>query len=97
MNFQFHYLVNSGLCWFIVVMSVAGYFLTLRRMGQKWAFWVTLSIGWAFLAISNSLSAMDIGQGTPYLLAIWLSSYVLVFASLVLLFVKLIQVTKVKE
>jgi hypothetical protein len=97
MTFQFHYLVNSGLCWLIVVMAWAGYFLTWKRTGQKWPFWVILSVGWTFLAVSNSLSALNIGEGTSYLFAIWLSSYVLVFASLVLLFVKLIDQIRARQ
>ena len=97
MNFQLHYVINSGLCWFIVLMAVVGYFLTLKRIGEKWLFWVILSAGWALLAISNSIVALGISQKTSYLLAIWLSSYVLVFASLVLLFVKVVQILKVKK
>ncbi len=92
MDIQSRYLISSGLCWLIVVMAAAGYFLTLRRLKQKWAFWLMLIIGWAFLAISNTLSALSIGQGTDFPAAIWLASYVMVTASLVLLFVKLIQV-----
>lgn len=92
MDIQSRYLVSSGLCWLIVVMAAAGYFLTLRRLKQKWAFWLMLIIGWAFLAISNTLSVLSIGQGTNFPAAIWLASYVIVTASLVLLFLKLIQV-----
>ena len=55
MNFQLHYLINSVLCWSIVLMAILGYFLTLKRTGQKWVFWVVLAAGWALLAISNSL------------------------------------------
>jgi L-asparagine transporter-like permease len=87
-----HYLVNSALCWLVVIMAATGYFLTVRRLRQRWAFWVVLIIGWAFLAISNTLSALSIGQGTYFPAAIWLTSYVMVIASLVLLFLKLIQV-----
>ena len=65
-------------------------------MGQKWPFWVILIAGWAFLAVSNTLVALGISQGTPFVPAIWLSSYVLILVSLVLLFFKLIQVIKVK-
>ena len=97
MNFQLHYLINSVLCWSIVLMAVVGYFLTLKRIGQKWVFWVVLSMGWALLAISNSLVAFGTSQGNVYLLAIWLSSYVLVIASLALLFVKVIQMLKIKQ
>ena len=97
MDLQSHFVVNSGLSWFIVLMAVAGYFLTLRRLKQKWVFWVMLIVGWTLLAVSNSLSALGIGQGSYYLLTIWLLSYVLVIASLVLLFFKLIQVMKTKS
>jgi hypothetical protein len=88
------YLINSGLCWFIVVMAALGYFLTVRRLKQKWAFWLMLIIGWAFLAIANTLSALNIGQGTYFPTAVWLTSYVMVIASLVLLFLKLIQIVE---
>jgi hypothetical protein len=91
---EFHYLLNSGLCCLIVLMAVTGYFLTVRRLKQKWAFWVTLIVGWTLLAISNLLSTFRIGQGTAYPLAVWLSSYVMVIASLVLLFLKLIRIMR---
>jgi hypothetical protein len=97
MDSHLHYLINSGLCWFIVVMALTGYVVTLKRTGQKWPFWVILSIGWAFLAISNSLSTAGLGQDGSYLVAIWLCSYVLVIASLALLFVKLIQTMKGRQ
>jgi hypothetical protein len=97
MSFQAHYLINSGLCWLIVLMALAGYFLTVKRTGQKWPFWLTLGVGWSLMAISNSLTVLGIAQETSYLLGIWLSSYVLVVASMLLLFVKLIQLVQVKQ
>jgi hypothetical protein len=36
------YLVNCGFGWFIALLAIAGYFLTLRRMGEKWLFWIIL-------------------------------------------------------
>jgi hypothetical protein len=97
MNPHFHYAVNIGLCWFIVFLAIGGYFLTLRRMGQKWPFWVILIAGWGFLAVSNTLVALGIAGGTPYISAVWMSSYVLILASLVLLFFRLIRVMKIRE
>lgn len=88
------YFVNCGFGWLIVVLAIGGYFLTLRRMREKWFFWVILAIGWAFFAIAQTLLVTGVSAGVPYLTAIWLSSYVLVIASLVLLFIKL---TKVKQ
>jgi hypothetical protein len=89
---QIHFLINSGLCWSIVLMAVAGYLLTLKRIGQKWPFWMIIIIGWAFLAISNSLAALGVNPGTSYVRAVWLASFVLVIASLTLLFIKLIEI-----
>jgi hypothetical protein len=83
------YSVNCGFAWFIVLMSVVGYFLTLKRTGEKWLFWIILALGWAFFAISNTLIVAGVPAGERYLMAIWLSSYLLVMASLVLLFLKL--------
>ena len=92
MNMQSYYLVSSLLCWFIVVFGLVGYFLIVRRLKQKWLFWLTLIVGWTLLAVANSISALGLGRGTFYPSAIWLSSYVMVIASIVLLFLKLIKV-----
>jgi len=88
------YLVNCGFGWFIVALAIAGYFLTLARMRERWTFWIVLAVGWAFFAVANTLLISGVPEGVPYLVAIWLSSYILVAASLALLFVKL---TKVKQ
>lgn len=85
-------LVNCGFAWLIVLLAVAGYFLTLRRMGQRWLFWIVLAAGWAFFAVAHTLLVAGVSAGTPYLTAIWLSSYVLVVISLALLFLKLTSV-----
>jgi hypothetical protein len=97
MNSQFHYILNSGLCWLVVLLAISGYFLTLKRIGQKWPFWMILIAGWALLAVSNSLIAVGINREAPYVTGIWLSSFILVFASLVLLFIKLIQIINAKR
>jgi hypothetical protein len=94
MEIPVSYFVNCGFAWFIVLLAVAGYFLTLRRMGQKWLFWIVLAIGWAFFAVAQTLLVTGVSAGMPYLTAIWLSSYVLVVASLALLFITL---TRVKQ
>ena len=94
MDIPVSYLVNCGFAWFIVLLAIAGYFLTLRRMGKTWPFWIVLATGWAFFAVAQTLLISGVSAGVPYLAAIWLSSYVLVIASLVLLFLRL---TKVKQ
>jgi hypothetical protein len=94
MQIPVEYLVNCGFGWFIVVLAIAGYFLTLAKMGERWIFWIVLAVGWAFFAVANTLLISGVPAGVPYLVAIWLSSYILVAASLALLFVRL---TKVKQ
>ena len=94
MDVPISYLVNFGFGWAIVLLAIIGYFLTLRRMGEKWLFWIILVVGWAFFAIAQTLLITGVHAGVPYLVAIWLSSYVLVIASMVLLFIKL---TRVKQ
>ncbi len=42
------YSVNCGFGWFIVLLATAGYFLTWRRMRERWSFWIILAVGWAF-------------------------------------------------
>ncbi len=88
------YFVNSGFAWFIVLLAIVGYFLTQKRMHEKWLFWIILAVGWGFFAVAQTLIVTGIDAGTPYLIALWLSSYVLVIVSLVLLF---IQLTKVRQ
>lgn len=95
MQIPVSYLVNCGFAWFIVLLAVAGYFLTLRRMRERWVFWIVLATGWAFFAVAQTLLVTGVSAGMPYLAAIWLSSYVLVVLSLALLFVKLN--TRVKQ
>jgi hypothetical protein len=94
MEIPVSYLVNCGFAWFIVLLAVAGYFLTLKRMGERWLFWIVLAVGWTFFAVAQTLLVTGISASMPYLTAIWLSSYILVVASLAILFMTL---TKVKQ
>jgi len=96
MDVPVSYLVNCGFAWFIVVLAITGYFLTLKKIREKWPFWIILAIGWAFFAIAHTLLINGVSAGTPYLAAMWLSSYVLVIASLALLFIKLTKIKPVK-
>lgn len=97
MNIHLHYLINAIICWVIALMGIAGYFITVKRIQQKWTFWLVLFAGWGILAIPNSLLAFGIVLDQSYLLAIWLSSYILVFASLVLLFIRLVKILELKR
>jgi hypothetical protein len=85
-------LVNVGFGWIITFLSVIGFVLTKNRTGEKWPFWIVLAVGWSFFAIAKTLIMAGVQSNVPYLVAFWLSSYVLVITSMVLLFVKLVRV-----
>jgi len=87
-------LVNVGFSWLIVLMAAGGYFMTWRRTKEKWSFWITLSVGWALLAISNTLVVLDPVQQISLPTALALASYVFVMSSLLLLFLRLTRVLR---
>ena len=89
MEINISYLVNSGFAWFIVLFAIIGYFLTWARMKERWILWIVLATGWAFFAVANTLLFVGAQSGTPFLIAIWLSFFILVTISLALLFIKL--------
>ena len=95
MEIPVSYLLNGVFAWSIVILAIAGYFLTLRRLREKWVFWVVLAIGWSFFAICHTLLIAGVSVDVSVLSALWLSSYVLVMASLLLLFIKLIGMKKI--
>lgn len=88
------YFLNASFSWFIVLLAIVGYFLTLRRMGERWIFWIVLASGWALFAIANTLITAGASMNLPFMILVWLSSYLLVVASLVILFIRL---TKLKQ
>ena len=92
MSVPVSYLMNCIFAWFIVLLAIIGYFLTLRKMGERWPFWIILATGWALFAIPNTILIVGNGEATSFLFAVWLSSYILVMASLVLLFIRLAKI-----
>jgi hypothetical protein len=94
MNTPITNIVNCSFAWFIVLLAITGYFLTIKRMGEKWAFWIVLATGWGFFAMAYTLVLLGVPASTPFLIAVWLSSFVLVAVSLTLLFLKLTRRAK---
>lgn len=82
-------LVNCCFGWFLVILAFLGYYLTWKNRGEKWPFWGVLAAGWAFFALAQTLVLTGAHAGAFYIVAIWLSSYVMVIASMILLFLKL--------
>jgi hypothetical protein len=85
-------IVNCVFSWSIVALAISGYLITLKRIREKWLFWIVLAIGWAFVAIFETLMASGVNIDSMQITTAWLSSYLLVMASLLLLFLKFIQI-----
>ena len=54
------YYVNCVFAWVTVVLALVGYFYTVRRAGEKWAFWPIFALGWTMFAISHTLALLGI-------------------------------------
>jgi hypothetical protein len=86
--------VNLAFALVIAVLSIVGYVLTNKRTGQRWSLWIVLATGWAILAIPYILFLSGLSLSVAVMAAIWLSSYILIMLSLVLIFLKLLEMMK---
>ena len=88
--------VNLVFALLIAVLSIVGYVLTNKRIGQQWSLWIVLATGWVILAIPYILFLAGQNLSIAVMAAIWLSSYLLIMVSLVLIFLKLLEMMKNK-
>ncbi|MBN2238725.1 MAG: hypothetical protein JW712_03040 [Dehalococcoidales bacterium] len=89
-------IINCSFGWFLVVLALVGYYLTYKKIGERWSFWFILALGWSFFALTQTLVLAGAQAEAYYIVTIWLCSYVLVSASMILLFLKLVG-SKVKK
>ena len=85
-------IINCLFTWSIVALAIGGYLITLKRIKERWPFWIVLAVGWGFLATFETLMASGVPIGNLQITTVWLTSYLLVMASLLLLFLKFIQI-----
>jgi RsiW-degrading membrane proteinase PrsW (M82 family) len=90
-------IVNLVFAGIIAVLSIVGYVFTIKKTGQHWPLWIVLAVGWIILAIPYAVFLADYNMSVAAMAALWLSSYVLIMVSLVLLFLKLMQMMKNRE
>jgi hypothetical protein len=88
--------VNLVFISLIAALSIVGYVLTIKRIGQRWPLWIILATGWALLAIPYALLLAGISIGIPVMTTIWLSSYLLIMVSLLLIFLKVVEIMKLR-
>lgn len=86
--------VNLVFALLIAALAIAGYVLTNKRTGQRWSLWIVLATGWVILAIPYILFLAGLDLSVAVMAAIWLSSFILIIVSLVLIFLKLMEMMK---
>jgi hypothetical protein len=94
MNSSQVYIVNSVFGWVLFGLSLAGFIYTTRRVGERWAAWFLLAGGWGFFALAQSLLLAVHDIPLAFLVAFWLSSYIMVIAAITMLFLKLIRLKR---
>ena len=85
------YVVNDIFGWILVALSLIGYIVTLKRINQKWVAWLVLAAGWSLFSIAQTLLVTTEGVTTAFIVSLWIGSYTLVFAAIVLMFLKIIK------
>ncbi len=91
MNAMFINVINCSFCWGVVALAVAGYLITVKRLRERWMFWIVLAASWSLLAVLETLMAAGVDLGKMQITTIWLSSFLLVMASLLILFLKFVH------
>ena len=85
------YLVNGIFGWVLLALSLIGYIVTIKRLNQKWVAWLVLASGWALFSVAQTLLITTEGVTTAFIVALWIGSYTLVFAAIVLMFLKIVK------
>jgi hypothetical protein len=84
-------IVNCIFGWALMTLSLLGYIVTHKNLGQRWFAWVLLAFGWGLFAVAQALLLVEGALPMVVIVSLWLSSYIMVISAIVLLFLKLIH------
>jgi uncharacterized membrane protein len=90
------FIANCIFAWIWVFLSIAGYYFVRKRLGEKWNVWAFLAVGWFFLATAQTIFLFSIELNLALIATLWIMSYILIMASIVLLFLKVIRYKRMK-
>jgi hypothetical protein len=90
-------LTNCILGWSISAAALICFIYIRKRFGQSWPGWLVLAGGWALFAGAQTLLLTSMSIQLPVLIGLWLSSYVLIMAAILLLFLKVIRLKSGSE
>jgi hypothetical protein len=90
------FIANCIFAWVWVFLSITGYYFVRKRLGEKWNVWVFLAAGWFFLAAAQTIFLFSVELNLALIATLWIMSYILIMASIVLLFLKVIRYKRMK-
>jgi hypothetical protein len=81
------YYVNVAFAWILMLLSIAGYFVVSRKLGEKWAFWPVFAAAWTMFGISHSLLLAGTSSDAWYIMLLRVLGYLLIVSALLVLMI----------
>ncbi len=88
--------LNTIFAWCIVVFSIFGYIFTIRKIGERWMFWLILGSCWFIFAIVLTITGASSQNDSPFVITVWIFSYILIVISIVLIIMRYLDFKKRK-
>jgi len=81
------YYMNVSFAWILTLLSIAGYFIVSRKLGEKWAFWPVFAAAWAIFGISHTLLLAGTSSDAWHIMLLRVLGYLLIVSALSVLMV----------
>ena len=81
------YYVNVSFTWILTLLSIAGYFVLFRKLGEKWAFWPIFAAAWTMFGISHTLLLAGTSSDAWYIMLLRVLGYLLIVSGLLVLMI----------
>jgi hypothetical protein len=82
------YYVNVIFAWILVLLSIAGYFVVSRKLGERWAFWPVFAAAWVMFGISHTLLLAGTSSDAWYIMLLRVLGYLLIVSALSVLMLR---------
>jgi hypothetical protein len=81
------YYVNVIFAWILMLLSIAGYFVVSRKLGERWAFWPVFAAAWVMFGISHTLLLAGTSSDAWYIMLFRVLGYLLIISALSILMI----------
>jgi hypothetical protein len=85
MDFPAVYYVNVSFAWILMLLSIAGYFVVSRKLGERWAFWPVFAAAWTMFGISHTLLLAGTSSDAWYIMLFRVLGYLFIVSALLVL------------